>query len=188
MRIMTSMMCWLCLSLWLAASLTAGGAAIGVFSTMPELDVTLADYSHLPPEDQTRLAAGLITEPIFAATDIIQILLSSLLIAGVVLHWCMGMGRHRPVARFVWSGAIVVAAGMLWWRIVMIMPSMNRHLRAYRDATADGAQDIADQARVAFDSMHPVASTMMEVGAVLLILAVLAGATVGVQPRSQESQ
>ena len=60
-------------------------------------------------------------------------------------------------------------------------------LEHYPGMTEKCLQDIADQARVAFDSMHPVASTMMELGAVLLILAVLAGAMAAVQPRSEEA-
>ena len=183
MRTTCSMFCWLCLSLWLAAALTAGAAAIGIFSTMPELQVTLADYAHLDAADQTRLAAGLLTEPIFSATDVLQILLSTLLLIGVAGQWLLGMGRDRPLARLLWTGSIILATGMLWWRVVMIMPSMNRELRLYREAAADGQVDLATQARAAFDAMHPTASTMMEMGAVLLILAVLAGAAACIQHR-----
>jgi hypothetical protein len=183
MRTVCSMFCWLCLSLWLAAALTAGAAAIGIFSTMPELQVTLADYAHLDAADQTRLAAGLLSEPIFAATDMLQILLSTLLVIGIAGQWLLGMGRDRPLSRLLWTGSIGIAACMLWWRVVMIMPSMNRELRLYREAAADGRTDVATQARAAFDAMHPIASTMMELGAGLLILAVLAGAAACIQRR-----
>ena len=113
MRTATSMLCWLSLSLWLAAALTAGGAAFGVFATMPELQISLANYGHLPSEDQARLAAGLLTEPIFAATDILQILFSTLLLLGVVAYWWLGMGRQRPLPRLLWT-IDRVACGMLW--------------------------------------------------------------------------
>lgn len=185
MRVMVSMLCWICLCLWLAAALTAGGSAIGVFATMPDLHVTLAEYEHLPADDQTRLAAGLITEPIFAATDVLQILLSSMMLIGVALHWCMRMGCHRPLARGIWTSSILIAIAMLWWRVVMIMPSMNHDLRTYRDASAHGEHEAADLAKTAFDAMHPVASAMMEIGAGLLVLAIFAGAALCVPRRKQ---
>lgn len=181
MRTATSMLCWLSLSLWLAAALTAGGAAFGVFATMPELQISLANYGHLPSEDQARLAAGLLTEPIFAATDILQILFSTLLLLGVVAYWWLGMGRQRPLPRLLWTGSIALACGMLWWRIVMIMPPMNRDLRLYREAAEAGRIEVAEEARSAFEVLHPVASGMMEYGVLLLVLAILAGAAAGVQ-------
>ncbi|MDG2292170.1 MAG: hypothetical protein P8L37_05885 [Phycisphaerales bacterium] len=173
---LVSTMVWLCLCLWLAASISAGVSAMGVFAVLPDLKPMLAEYSALPVDAQGRLAAGLITEPIFTATDLVQAVCSLLLMLGVILHRMLRMGCHRPAAYAVWLLSISVACALLWGRILLMMPKMNRLLQGYRDAAIDGDLDAALLARKAFDAIHPAAASMMEGCVACLIIGVIAGA------------
>jgi len=149
---------------------------MGIFATLPGLEPILPAYSMLSPESQGRIAAGLVTEPIFTATDLVQCASSIALVAGVILHWLLSRRVHRRIARWTWTLAIAVAAGTLWGRVLFLMPVMNHHLHKYRQAAASELHEAADMARLAFESMHPTASMLMEATTVCLLLALLVGA------------
>ena len=177
-RTMVSIMVWLCMCLWTAAAISAGVSAMGIFAVLPDLQPTLSDYTALPVESQGRLAAGLITEPIFTATDLAQAACSLLLLLGVILHRMLGMGSHRPAAYVVWLLSIAAACALLWGRLLLMMPKMNRMLQGYRDAAMDGDLDRALVAKKAFDALHPAAASMMEGCVAFLMIAIVAGAVV----------
>jgi hypothetical protein len=187
-QMLVSILVWLCLCFWLAAAIAAGVSAAGVFAVLPDLEPTLTPYAALPVEVQGRIAAGLITEPIFTATDLLQGACSILLVLGVVLHEILRMGSHRPLARWVWAGAIAVASILLWGRMLLLMPTMNGELRQYRATAMEGNLDATIKAREAFDALHPTASTMMETCVACLVLAIVAGAVLATPRRKKALQ
>ncbi len=174
-RCLASILVWLSLAIWFAAVVSAGVSAMGIFATLPGLEPVLPAYSMLSPEAQGRIAAGLVTEPIFTATDLVQCLSSIALVAGVLLHWLLSRRVHRRIARWTWTLAIAVATGTLWGRVLFLMPGMNQQLHDYRQAASSGNMDVANSARHAFESMHPTASMLMETTAACLLLAILVG-------------
>lgn len=175
-RCLVSILVWLSLATWFTAVVSAGVSAMGIFATLPGLEPILPTYSMLSPEAQGRIAAGLVTEPIFTATDLVQCAASIALVAGVILHWLLSRRVHRRIARWTWTLAIAVATCTLWGRVLFLMPEMNQQLHDYRQAASSGNMDVADTARLAFESMHPTASMLMEATAACLLLALLVGA------------
>lgn len=186
-RALLSMATWWSMTLWMAAIAAAGIAAAGVFATLPELNPTLPEFSAMDPSVHGRLASGLITEPIFTATDAAQVVFTCIVLACIVLHWAVGAGSHRPVARIGWTLASLLAMACLWSRIFLIMPDMNADLQAYRTAARNGDVDLATRAYDAFNSMHPTASTLMETGAILTLIAIGALAIMYRLPGKQDA-
>lgn len=186
-RALLSMATWWSMALWLSAMVAAGVAAAGVFAVLPGLNPTLPEFSAMDPAVHGRLASGLITEPIFTATDAAQVVLSCIVLLCIVLHWVVGAGAHRPIARIGWTMASLLAMACLWSRIFLIMPGMNADLQAYRAAARNGNVDLATKAYDAFNSMHPTASTLMEAGTILALIAIGALAIMYRLPRKQDT-
>ena len=174
LRTPITMITWLATTLWFAAIAAAGAAAAGVFAILPGLEPTLAEYRALDPALHGRLASGLITEPIFTATDIAQIVMSIIVIACVSAFWLLGLAAGRPLSRIAWSIASLGAVACLWIRIIFVMPGMNADLQRYRAAAREGDAEQATLAYDAFNAMHPTASSLMELSAVLLLIAIAA--------------
>lgn len=186
-RILLSIWTWLMLVLWFSAIIAAGVSAAGVFATLPDLHPVLPGFDALPEADHGRLASGFITEPIFTGTDIAQVVFSTLVLVFVFLHWLLGVGAHRAIARLTWTISTLVAAVLLWIRILLVMPGMNRDLNAYREAARLGDIEAASASQAAFNSMHPTASNLMEITALLLLLAIATLAIMSVPRHAVEA-
>jgi len=175
-RSLVSILSWLSLAAWFAAVVSAGVSAMGIFATLPGLEPVLPGYTMLPPEAQGRIAAGLVTEPIFTATDLVQCAASITLVIAVILHWTLFRDIHRRVGRWIWTISIAAATGTLWARVLFLMPVMNQDLHEYRQNASSGNAEAAEAARLAFESMHPTASMLMEATSACLLLALIVGA------------
>ena len=185
-RILLSIATWCSMSLWMAAMVAAGVAAAGVFATLPDLNPTLPEFAALDPSLHGRLASGLITEPIFTASDIAQVVLSCIVLLCIVLHFTGGAGRHRPFARICWTTTSLLAMGCLWARLLLVMPRMNSELQAYRSAARNGDTELATATYDAFNAMHPTASTLMESSALLAMVAIGALSVMYALPRRKD--
>jgi len=185
-RILLSIVTWCSMSLWMAAMVAAGVAAAGVFATLPDLNPTLPEFAALDPSLHGRLASGLVTEPIFTASDIAQVVLSCIVLLCILLHWTSGAGRHRPVARISWTVAGLLAAACLWARLLLVMPRMNSELQAYRSAARNGDTELATASYDAFNALHPTASTLMETSTVLAMVAIAALSILYALPRHKD--
>ncbi|MBG85239.1 MAG: hypothetical protein CMJ40_11930 [Phycisphaerae bacterium] len=169
-RYLLSITTWGTTALWIASMLSAAAAAIGVFSVLPELGPVLPEYGGIDPASHGRLAAGLVTEPIFTATDMAQVLLSTVLVASVCIHWWKCVGADHPIARWTWTGTVLLAAGCFWYRMLLVMPDLNLAMQRYHAAARSGDAAETALAFKAFDVMHPVASTLMESTLILVLL------------------
>ena len=169
-RYLLSIVTWSTTSLWIASMLSAAVAAIGVFSVLPELAPILPEYSGVDAQAHGRLASGLVTEPIFTATDMTQVFLSLVLLACIGIHWWKRIGAEHPFARWTWTATGVLATGCFWYRMVAIMPNLNQSMQRYHAAARSGDEAETALAFKAFDVMHPVASTLMESTLILVLL------------------
>ena len=173
-RSLLSITTWGSMAMWIAAVVAAGVAAAGVFAVLPGLEPTLPHYPGLDTAAHGRLAAGLITEPIFTATDMAQVVLSLLVVGCIAAHWLKRIGSGRRIARWIWTLACLLAVTCFWSRLVWLMPKLNHSLHQYRDAARSGDSDRAVTAFKAFEALHPTASTLMELTLALMFAALCA--------------
>tara|TARA_B100000674_G_C37741524_1_gene869105 strand:+ start:348 stop:923 length:576 start_codon:yes stop_codon:yes gene_type:complete len=181
-RYLLSITTWSTTALWIASMLAAAAAAIGVFSVLPELEPILPGYRGVAVASHGRLASGLVTEPIFTATDMCQVALSSVLLASIGIHWWKRIGAEHPFARWTWTATGLLASGCFWYRMLAVMPDLNRAMQRYHTAARSGDEAETALAFKAFDAMHPIASTLMESTLVLVLLGLGALAVMYTRP------
>ena len=169
-RYLLSIVTWSTTALWIASMLAAGVAAIGVFAVLPDLQPLLPEYGGIDTGAHGRLAAGLVTEPIFTATDMTQVLFSFVLVACIGLHWWKRIGSEHPIARWTWTATGLLATGCFWYRMLAIMPGLNHAMQRYHDAARSGDQVEMGFAFKTLNVMHPIASTLMESTLILVLL------------------
>ena len=168
-----SMIWWILLATWFAAATAPALAAISAFTQLQELGITLNDYHPFlgdNPEDNGRMAAGFVTDPIFRITDAAQIGLA----AGCVLVAIMTRGRptggrSRITLACLGVAVIIIAVLALW-----LSPRMHVDLEAYRNAAR--ANQAADATRhlEEFNQLHPIAEKLHGLRA-LAVLGMVAG-------------
>src|SRR5690606_27508887 len=85
MAILIDTIHWLALTLWTAALAAAGVAAVGAFSMLPRIGLQMPAFrTYLEAQGDNvsagsgRIAAGMMMEPIFSATDFAQIALAAI--------------------------------------------------------------------------------------------------------------
>lgn len=161
------------LGLWLGILIATGAAAALVFPAMKALDPSLPAYAAFDPPHWT-LAAGHVAERYFRASDTAQVALAG--IAWLTLPIAaafFGARKTMPVVRI----ALVVSLSVsLAWQLLSLRPRMDLHLGAYRAAAIAGEADRAEEERAAFAALHPTATRAMAVNAILVLLALAAGA------------
>jgi hypothetical protein len=163
---------WLALTLWLATNLAAGVNAAAAFIVLPDASVLIERYGALPAAQQSRLVAGLVTEPVFTIADLVQFVLVPVTVLALVVQLVGAGGRRARVTNVLRSLCIAGAAGLFLFRAVTVMPDLNGHLQSYRAAAEGGDLERAATERAAFDVIHPQASDLYQGCAMLLVLAV----------------
>lgn len=181
---------WLALVLWLATILAAGVNAAAAFIVLPDAAVLIERYGDLPPAQQSRLVAGLVTEPVFTIADLVQFALVPITVLALALQWFRPCGRRAGATDVLRTICIAGAAGLFLYRAFLIMPDLNTHLQSYRTAAEAGELEQAATARAAFDVLHPLASDLYQWCALLLVCAVAlsayaAGGAVRLKPESK---
>jgi hypothetical protein len=166
---------WLSLTLWVSAVVAAGVTATASFVTLPKQDLTMHDYDGADPDTHGALAAGLVAAPVFRYADIAQVVLAP--ITTIMLVWLLARSsRPRSIANILRTVCIAAAVGLVAWRVLLIMPVMNRQLEAYHAAAAAGDASLAAQHRASFEMHHPQAARMYNVTLWLLLAAVVTSA------------
>jgi hypothetical protein len=175
------------LTLWIAAIVSGGVAAAGAFATLPDLEITLDEFSGFAPADsQThgRIAAGKMLEPIFASLDLAQVPLAGVCILTLLFgRFLVGPGA-RSLANRLRTGAVITAGLLLVVHLALIAPPMNRELRFFWSAAAAGNETAARMHRAAFDGQHPRATLIAQANLALLLTALIAGAWASATPGS----
>lgn len=181
--------------LWIAALAGAGIAAMGVFSTLPTLDLELKEFTPyferaggVPDEDLARehgrVAGGMVMAPIFTTTDRAQNLLASIAVATLVIQlWCHRRAWPlRRTSNTLRALCVVAAAALVALHALHFAPRMNDALNGWWDAAREGDFAAAATARAAFDADHLRADALFRTRILLLLAAVALVATASVRP------
>jgi hypothetical protein len=169
MRSMLALLLGMTLAVWFAVAVAAGVAAMGTFTMLPSLDLTLAEYAALPAEDHGRMAAGIVMQRIFRMVDVVQWVCAPLAVA---LSVALAIGAGRCLLRSARLAAVLLAAVLFATYGLALAPRMNASLEAYRDAARRGEVDDATAHRARFDEMHPMADGLLRANIFILLAAI----------------
>lgn len=175
---------WICLTLWLGTLMLAGGAAAFVFATVIDMDLVVTEFASYDTTQHGRLVGGMIMDPVFFVTDVVQVVLAVVVIVLLVVQV---IRRHGgPIANGIRGLALLGVAALLAYRILMVAPGMNADLRAYWEAARAGDAETATVHRLAFDAMHPTAARLYDASFALLFIAIGASAVATTRWRHPE--
>ena len=177
MRIIASIVWWICIVTWCAAIVAPGSAAIAAFTRLPAIEATMPGIGAFFAEDPAgagRFVAGYVTNPIFIASDI-ACLASAI---GVVIALLLGRGRPCGTGFWGWTavGAAAIASVTLGWYLWQVSPGLADSLGAWREAVLADDRSAADAAWSRFDPLHQTASRLLGIQFTMLMVAVIAGA------------
>ena len=159
---------------WFATAAGMGLAAAVVFGVVQELDPTLPDWELVDTSMRARLAAGLVTEPIFALADIMQAVLgTALLLITAVQAWRRDLSRLR---RWDWVRVLAITLASLLYlaRLLLISGPMKTELAAYREAARTGLHETAATIVESFNWWHYRAEDLWGLTTLCLIIALVA--------------
>jgi hypothetical protein len=177
---------WLSLVVWCAAAAVPGAAAMAAFATLPREGLAVPRLAATLGQDSDRAgryAAGRMLQPLFDATDGVQMLAGALAITMLLRLW-----RLRAFTEPRWLGVcavvLVLAAGAALAARLSLASGLRANLHAYWQALEKGdAPDApaALDAKAAFDADHRVAERLSSTG-LLLQLATVAVAAAALAP------
>lgn len=166
---------WLLLTLWIAALISAGVAAGGVFFTLQRIGLTVDAYRSAFGDDTAehgRLVGGMVMEPIFFATDLVQIVAGLFTLLMLALQLTVFNMRWSQPANLLRTVCIAVAAALVVLHATGFAPRMNRELRGYWNAAQVNDQTAMTAHRQRFDNDHELANRLFTLRFGLLVLAV----------------
>jgi hypothetical protein len=172
---------WLALTIWVAALVSGGVAAAGVFSTLPKLGILLPKYQPALGTDTAehgRLAGGMVMEPVFTAMDWVQVAAVVFVTVALALQFTVFRMRITSSGHLIRAICIGGAALVMIVQMATIAPRMNRELRGVWNAVDDRAA--MESHRTAFESDHHVANSLYTTRLILLLAGVaVSGAVLG---------
>jgi hypothetical protein len=167
---------WLALVGWISALVSAAISAMNVFPTLDAVPVILTDHAGFPAEEHGRLVAGRIMDGVFFAVDLLQIGAAPLAVVTLLLQIFVFRLPLRAPSNVIRLVCVLGAAALFAFHATMLAPTMNRELRQFWAAAADGDVEEAATRRAAFNELHPTARTIQQINLLLLIGAVIASA------------
>lgn len=173
------------LGIWLGALLMTGAGVAVIFpTTRDQLDPTLATFPNYTGEHWS-LGAGIIAAKLFFINDIIQFVCAFLAFATLGLGLMIWV--RRSPSGVIRALAMAFAMALVSYWLFILTPQMHTHLETYWQAAAAGDNELATNAKAAFDRLHPVATKAMGAQAALVLIALLAGVWSATGPtREQE--
>lgn len=190
MRTLIHVLSWLVLSLWLAAIVSPGVAAMSAFTQLPAEGASIAVYEPFFGDDRAgmgRLVAGYVTDPIFTATDAVQWLLAPVALVLTLIEW-RPFRITRGVGQIIRTIAVAGALALVVLHNGSMAPRMAENLSTYRVAAAMNQPESANQALAAFDRDHRLAESLYGVRMLLVLVAIGASAgAVALRPREREA-
>ena len=176
----------LCQSLWLAVVVAGGLSAATVFTPLPPLEPQIIGYEIDDVEMRGRLAAGLITQPLFELADIVQLILFPLAIVIIIAQRISGLLDRHSASQWIRIICIGLAGTFLVARFVFVNPPMHAHLDGYRDAARAGDLESARSKQTSFNEWHHTAERLWGLTGLCLIVSI-AATGVSLAPRSKPS-
>ena len=175
MRVLIHVLFWLTLSCWIALVVAPGLTGITAFKVLQEQGVVIPKYQAFfaeNPEGMSRLAAGLVTDPLFQVTSMIQWGLAPLAVVLCLIEF-------RPLrlipgwAQTIRLPLLVGALGLVVYHNALMAPRMSTELTNYRNAAAAMDRPVSDAARARFDQDHKLAETLYSIRLLALLGAVM---------------
>lgn len=174
----TAVLLWLGLVLWFAAAVLPGAAAISAFTVLPRMGATSAEaqaFFGADTKGSAQYLAGHVLQPLFTATDWVQISAGALSVSMVLRLWRLG-GMPGPHLARVATVLLVVGAGaLLAIRLAQANPMMA-DLATYWAAILAVDHAAADAAKQSFDAAHHTAERLSSAQVTALLAAVIAAA------------
>ncbi|UCD75307.1 MAG: hypothetical protein JSV91_16170 [Phycisphaerales bacterium] len=164
---------WLALTIWVSVLVSAFVARIAAFSILTDLPVTIDGFPAHEVAVHGQIAAEKVMEPILTFVDLGQLAAAVIVLVAVVLQRvALGTSFRSPavVTRIV---CLSLATILLVLRVAVIMPGMNRTLRAYWEAVQLAEAETVRQHRDALDSTQPIATWLLAATLALLLITVV---------------
>ena len=171
MRILTNILFWLGLTIWIAMVTAPGITGMSAFPVLMEEGARIdrfADYFKDDQDAMSRVVAGFVAGRVFLVTDSVQWVLGPL----VVL---LGLFSLRPMRLYAgplaWVGMMLLigALALTIWHNAVMGPGMADDLQTYRAAAEAGDHDSAERAKASFDVDHKTAERLFGLRWCLLI-------------------
>ncbi|QOJ01255.1 MAG: hypothetical protein HRU70_12465 [Phycisphaeraceae bacterium] len=160
------------LAVWFAALAGAGLAAGVAFPAMKSLDPGLPGFSAYDGPHWL-IAGGHVGRGAFSiAEKIVLVSAAAAVVSLAAAERAAPAERWRSLARWV---LILTAGSLAVWQGLVQSPRMNRALDTYWSSARAGMNDEADQARRAFEAMHPSSRGLMTLAAACVLGAIAAG-------------
>ena len=175
MRVLIHVLFWLTLCCWIALVVAPGVTGITAFKVLQEQEGVGPKYQAFfaqDPEGMSRLAAGLVTDPLFQITSLIQWGLAPLAVILCLIEF-------RPLrlipgwAQTIRLPLLVGALGLVIYHNALMAPRMSSELTNYRSAAAAMDRPVSDAARARFDQDHTLAETLYSIRLLALLGAVV---------------
>jgi len=162
------------LLLWCSALISAGVAAMNVFTVLEHdnLPLTVERYSDYPADQHARLAASHVMEPVFTTVDVLQFVAVPLVLITLVLQFALFRMRFRSASNVVRAGCIAIAAILFGYYATSIAPTLNQQLRNWWSHAEAGEVAQADEVRARFNEYHLTADNILKVNLILLIVSI----------------
>jgi hypothetical protein len=185
---LTFALCLLALALWLAAAVAPGAAAVSAFRVIPTLGVSipaLDGYFGGDSVDAGRYVAGRMLQPLFDATDWVQISAAALTASTLFRLWRLGHLKGPTWLRAL-AMAAVVAAGALFGVRLAMGGHMRTELLAYWSAIDAADRPAAELAKASFDADHRLAERLSsaQLAALLAAIGLVAAAAIPGESRA----
>lgn len=168
---------WLALIIWISALISAGVAAMNVFTVLDadNLPLTIERYSAVDPAEHPRLAASLVMEPVFATVDLLQFAAIPLVILTLLLQFIVFRMNPRRFSNLLRIFLLTIAATVFVYHVTALARPMNAQLRQWWKANEAGDVAAAEIIRSEFNQRHQKADFLLKLN--LLFLLGAAGAS-----------
>ncbi len=167
---------WLALTIWIAALVAPAASGVAVFTVLPELNGTFAEFGSATVSTQAHIAGGHIVTPLFIGSDIVQLISAVLVLFTLGLEQFYWRPAHRSRAEYVRIPCLLAATVLILVEICVLGPMARSHLYTYWDAVRTGPLEVATKAKAAFDLFHPISTTLYAATFGILLIAVIASA------------
>lgn len=181
---------WLSLVVWFAAAVAPGAAAASVFATVPRMPISIAEIDPYFAQDSKelgRFVAGRAIQPLFDATDWVQMIAAAMCVSTSLRLW-----RMRGFAGVRWMSSVavglVLAAAVLFAIRLLQTNAMRADLAVYWQAVVDLDRTVGVLAKERFDQSHRVVERLASLQVASLLAAVVAAAIASAPPRRSEPE
>ena len=178
MRVIVHVLFWLTLTCWIALVVAPGLTGMTAFRVLEQEGASIPKYQAFFADDQTgmsRLAAGLVTDPLFRLTSLAQWVLAPLAVVLCLIEF-RPLKMSSGWAQAVRLPLLVAALGLVIYHNAIMGPRMAHELETYRSAAAAMDRPVSEAARGRFDEDHRLAESLYSIRLLLLLGAVVATA------------